>query len=240
LELGEKADKMKYALALLMLIYLSTTAVAQTQSKVEESRGMRALIEPPVSQDRFIFELQTGMFLAPVAGMEIRPWSPGLNAYIMYDYQLGKSPISFAWGYGFSSFNIHINGRFIEDTLQTGFVNFQPFSDDYSWKKNKISVNFLEIPIEFRLRTRTQSIFKISLGGKFGYAVNIHTKTVDDEGKRKFYQVPELNRFRYGLTARIGVGRFSAYGFYSLSPFLKHNRGTELTPVAIGLTIQLL
>lgn len=233
---------MKYLLALLLLMALEVSVYAQIKprSKVEESRGMSELLAPPVSQDRFILELQSGVFLESLPGMEIRPWSPGLNAYIMYDYQLGKSPLSFAWGYGFSSFNIHLNGAFVEDTLNNGFVNFQPFAPNYSWEKNKISVNFVEVPIEFRLRTRSAPMFKMSVGGKIGYAVNIHTKTIDDDGKRKFYQVPELNKFRYGLTARVGVGRISAYGFYSLSTFFKENRGVELTPIVVGLSFQLI
>lgn len=240
MELAAKTRELILPLLILVFSISSYHSSAQLVSKVEESRGARALIEPPVSQDRFIVEFTSANFLESVEGMEVRPWSPGFNAYIMYDYQLGKSPISFAWGYGFSSFNVHLNGSFEEDSLSDGFVRFQEFPENYSWKKNKLSVNFLEIPIEFRLRTRSERIFKLSAGGKFGYAVNIHTKTIDDDGKRKFYQVPELNRFRYGLTARIGIGRFSAYGFYSLSPFLKENRGVELTPIAVGLTFQLL
>ena len=240
MELATKTRGTITLLGVFLLAIISFNSSAQLVSKVEESRGARALIEPPVSQDRFIVEFQTAAFLESVDGMEVRPWSPGVNAYIMYDYQLGKSPISFAWGYGFSSFNVHTNGNFVEDTLSNGFVRFMEFPDNYSWKKNKLSVNFLEVPIEFRLRTRSELIFKLSAGGKIGYAVNIHTKTIDDDGKRKFYQVPELSKFRYGLTARIGIGRFSAYGFYGLSHFFKENRGVELTPVTVGMTFQLI
>ena len=65
-------------------------------------------------------------------------------------------------------------------------------------------------------------------------------KIVDDGGKRKYYQLPNLLRYRYGLSAKIGVGRFNLSGFYSLSPLLKEGRGPELVPFTIGLSVVLL
>ncbi|WP_306642008.1 porin family protein [Sanyastnella coralliicola] len=209
--------------------------------QTERKKGPIEIINPPVSQDRFIFELHNDMFLEIPGNMDIRPWSPGVNAHIMYDYPLGKSVMSFAWGYGFSSFNLHTNGEFERDGLSPDeFVRFYPFPENYEYKKNKVSANFLEIPIEFRLRTRGDRPFKMSVGGKVGYLVNIHTKTRDDDGKRKFYQVPEINRWRYGVVGRIGIGRWSLFSFYSVSTFLLPDKGVELNPLTIGLSIALI
>lgn len=192
-------------------------------------------------QDRLIVELHNDLFLETPPGMEVRPWSPGINAYVLNDYPIGESPISFAVGLGFSSFNVHLNGNFERDTLSSNeFVRFQPFAENYNWDKHKISANYLEIPLELRLRTRGGSPFKLSIGGKVGYLVNVHTKTIDDDGKRKFYDVPEINRWRYGLCAKLGVGRLSINGFYSLSTFLNEGAGTELIPITIGLSLAIM
>lgn len=221
----------------LLFLLLSTCAWAQ-ENGVRKSP--RAIIDAPASQDRFIVALHNDLFLDAPEEMEIRPWSPGFNAYVMYDYPIAKSGISFAWGYGFSSFNIHSNGEFERQNPDGGFVRFFRFPSNYRWDKNKFSANYVEIPLEFRFRTRGSSPFKISAGGKVGYLVNIHTKTIDDNGKRKFYQLPEINRWRYGVVGRIGVGRWSAFAFYSLSPFLNQDKGIPLTAFSAGISIALL
>lgn len=210
-------------------------------AQAQDSIDSESSAEPMYIKDRLTIELHNDLFLDTPEGMEVRPWSPGVNAYVMYDYNLIKNVVSFAWGYGFSSFNVHLNGNFERDTLTSSeFVRFEPFGDNYGWEKHKLSANFLEIPVEFRLRTRGRTPFKISLGGKVGYLVNIHTKTIDDDGKRKLYQVPEINRWRYGLYGKIGLGRLSLSGFYSLSTFLNEGEGVELIPLTIGLSIALL
>ncbi|NQX91531.1 MAG: hypothetical protein HRT74_05280 [Flavobacteriales bacterium] len=80
----------------------------------------------------------------------------------------------------------------------------------------------------------------MAIGGKVGYVVNIHTKMIDDGGKRKAYQLPNLLKYRYGLTAKIGLNRWMLHGFYSLTPLLEEGRGPELVPFTIGLRINLL
>ncbi|MDG1160321.1 MAG: outer membrane beta-barrel protein [Flavobacteriales bacterium] len=225
---------MKYLLSLFLLCSSCFLSFSQIESK--PVLPWRA----PTGQDRFIIELHNDAFLQMADSMEIQLYSPGFDAHIMYDYPFSeKSIFSFAWGYGFSSFNIHHNGSFEEEET-SGNTFFRPLPENYSYRKNKVSVNFVEIPLEFRLRTRGLKQFKMAVGAKVGYVVNVHTKIVDDGGKRKYYQLPNLLRYRYGLSAKIGVGRFNLSGFYSLSPLLKEGRGPELVPFTIGLSVVLL
>lgn len=194
----------------------------------------------PTGQDRFLIELHNDHFIGMPDSMDVQVYSPGFDAHIMYDYPFSEQSVfSFAWGYGFSSFNIHHNGSFEEDE-ESGSTFFRPYPENYNYRKNKVSVNFVEIPLEFRLRTRGIRQFKMAVGAKVGYVVNVHTKVVDDDGKRKFYQVPNLLRYRYGLTGKIGVGRINISGFYSLSPFLEEGQGPELIPFSVGLSLVLL
>ena len=61
------------------------------------------LLTTPTTQDRFVVMFTNDTWLDLPEGVELRPYSPGLSAYIMTDYDLSKSAFSFAWGYGFSS-----------------------------------------------------------------------------------------------------------------------------------------
>lgn len=194
---------------------------------------------PPTGQDRFIFDFQTANFLVAPDSLSVKGYSPGVNAFIMYDYPFSeKSIFSFAWGYGFSSFNIHHNGTFVEDSLEN--TQFIPFESSVEYKKNKLSINYVEIPLELRIRTRGLRQFKLTVGGKIGYAVNIHTKIKNEDGKFKAYQVPNLDRLRYGLHGAIGAGRVMLYGFYGLSELFNEGKGPEMVPITLGLRFNLL
>lgn len=222
-----------------LLLCLFAFAMLGSAQSTDDTPRQKVPWRPPTGQDRFIVEFHNDGFLDLAPGMETRAYSPGINAYILYDYPFTeKSIFSFAWGYGFSSFNVHHNGEFLEDSLK--MTNFVPFPDDYDYSKNKVSNNFLEIPIELRIRTRGLRQFKMALGAKAGYVVNVHTKIIDDGGKRKAYQIPNLLKYRYGLTAKIGVGRFMLHGFYSLTPFLEEGTGPELIPFTVGFRVNLL
>ncbi len=219
-------------------LFLLIAPFAYGQNSFSKDRSMED--EEPVKEyhDFIIIELHNDLFLETVQGMDIRPWSPGINVSVMPEIVLGESVFSLASGIAFSSFNVHLNGNFERDTLtSSGFVRFQPFDDRYSWNKHKVSANYLEVPVEFRIRAGKRKPFKLTLGAKAGYLVNVHTKTIDEDGKRKFYDVPEINRWRYGVYGRIGFRRLSVYGFYSLSTFLNEGTGVELTPVTLGLSL---
>lgn len=215
------------------LLLLASVVAAQDKSRSAHSD---AWIK---TEDRIVIDFHNDLFLSNAPGMDVRQWSPGINAYYMTPYTFGASNFAFAWGAGFSSFNVHLNGNFTEVNNGTTSAVFTPFARGYQWDKHKISANYVEIPIEFRFMTRGRTPFKFSIGGSFGYLVNIHTKTIDDTGKWKFYDVPEINHLRYGLNSRMGFGRISAYGFYSLSPFLNAGRGPELFPIQLGLSFSI-
>lgn len=203
-------------------------------------------------------EFINGGWLDAPDSVAIRGYNLGLAAYVMRDFAFGEGPFSIAVGYGFSSHNIHSDSEFVNDTIN-GSVHsvLRPLHAGSDVEKNKISCNYLEVPIELRLVTgkkkRRQAWepgteverelppqFKLAVGGRIGYAINVHTKTIDANGKRKLYGVEQLEPLRYGLTARIGFGMFGLSGFYALTPLIQTGKGTQVIPYHIGLTILLL
>lgn len=195
---------------------------------------------PPIGEDRFLITFNNDRWLDVPEGIELRPYSPGISSYIMYDYQLGKSVLSFSWGYGFSSHNVHHNGFFAKDTTNNQFTRLYPFDPNYNYRKNKLHATYIEVPLEFRLRTKGDNTFKLYGGFTVGYLVNIHTKTADDDGKRKFYGMDDAMKLRYGVTGKIGFNTWALSGFYSLTPLLHEGKGDQIIPFSVGLTFFLL
>lgn len=195
-------------------------------------------IVAPQSQDRFVIDLHNDVLLSGPQGLKIRPWSPGFNAYIMYDYPIKSSRLSVAFGYGISSFNLHLNGSFQRDSLAQ--IHFRAFPATYRYEKYKLAITYAEIPVEIRIRSNSESPWRLHLGAKIGYALSSHEKIIDDNGKRKFYKIDGLEPLRYGLTVRLGKGRFSAYGCYNLSPLFKTKYSEPFYPLSLGLSIILI
>lgn len=187
--------------------------------------------------------------------------SRGVDVAILYDYVIAKSLFSMAVGVGFNSHNIHTEGFPIDYTVQkpenatardetTGsFTLLDPsFFDGKKINVNKLSTNFIDIPFEVRFRSKPHKNGKriaASLGFKIGWLVQSHTKTKTDEdlfyqginfrSKVKTYDIPNLTKFRYGVTARVGYANFYLNFFYSLTPLFKSGMGTEAVPISIGI-----
>jgi hypothetical protein len=201
---------------------------------------------PPVekvydrSEDKIVLEITNDMWLNLPEGVDLRPFSPGVKVYLFSDYTFGNSDVSFAWGLGVSVDNVHSNAVFIQEETEEGTVGDQtltPFQEGYEYDKNKFVTTFIEVPLELRYIKTGRNPFKLAAGFRVGYMVSNHQKIIDTEGKRKFYDFDDMNRLRYGVSARLGVGMVQLTGFYSLVPLIEEGNGTEdLTAVSLGLS----
>ena len=139
------------------------------------------------------------------------------------------------------------------------------YSDGVAISKNKLVATYLTLPILFELQTNKYSksnSFHFTAGMVFGLRIGSHTKKVfeelekdyimssDQEGnnqvstatspeerKSKKYDDFHLNPFRMDATARIGWGWVNVFATYSLTTLFKTDRGPELYPFSVGLTI---
>ncbi|MDP6907879.1 MAG: outer membrane beta-barrel protein [Flavobacteriales bacterium] len=177
--------------------------------------------------------------------------SRGVDVAVLYDYVLAKSNFSLAAGVGFNSHNIHMDGFLIEYTTTNGATYTKLDESFFEGKEivtNKISTNFIDIPFEVRFRSNAHKNGKrvaASVGFKLGWLVQSHTKTKTDDdllyngvnfrSKVKTYDIPNLSKFRYGLTARIGYANFYLNFFYSLTPLFIDGKGTDAVPISIGI-----
>ncbi len=190
--------------------------------------------EPAIpKKDRLIVELGHANWLHQPQGIETRPYSYDIGIYYCYEIGFGESPFGVATGLGFSSHNVHHNGyfsrNFQEGTLLKPYLGAEP-------DLNKLSTNYIDVPVELRFRTRHEHPFRITAGFRAGYLVNVHTKTKDGDNKWKHYQVPDLLPYRYGIHARIGYGFINLHGYYALSTLLESGKGPGLIPFTAGLS----
>lgn len=192
---------------------------------------------PPVMH-RLLVDLVFDRWLEEPSGISLEPYSIGINVCRMIDIPFTKR-FGIGIGPGFSSQNFHHNGQFVItiDSLGKSFTSIEPFPSTYKFRRNKISFNYFEIPFELRFRSPSKPRFSFYPGVKIGYLFNVHTKTMDQTGKYKNYNIPDLNDFRYGISLRMGWGNaFHVYAFYQVSKMFEDNKGVVLNPFSIGFT----
>jgi hypothetical protein len=191
-------------------------------------------------QDRLILSLNWDNWLNTSAGVEVKAFrSRGFSFLMMNEKVYGQGNFAIALGLGFSSQNVHSNAfpTYSADGSKTFLT---PLNVDF--ELNKLSCNFVDAALELRFRTnenQNHKRFKISAGVKGGYLVQSHTKFEDSNMKVKTYDIKNLNKFQYGVTGRIGYGRWGVSGYYSLVNLFKDGKGPDVIPVSIGISFAL-
>ncbi len=230
---------MKRSLSIFLYIFLFTSTTLFSQKSPSGSYTLEEAPQKKIKErkDRIVVDFSYDGWKELPSGIQQKPYSLGGNAYLMWDYPFGYGPLSVAFGAGFSTHNVHSNGE-ITYSIDGKYTSLLALTRPY--KRNKLSCNYVEIPLELRIRTGANSHgFKLSIGGRIGYMYNAHTKVIDDDGKRKVYWIKNLNPWRYGVTFRIGYDKYTIQGFYALSELFDKGKGPKMVPYSIGVGLLL-
>ncbi len=195
--------------------------------------------------DRIAIDLKTDQWLNAPNSVKTQPYSIGVSAFVYKDIPLNKkSNIAFAFGIGLTSDNIHHTGVFktsSNNPENKSYTSLIPYNKKY--KINKITFNYIEVPLELRFRTMNNSMkerkrfnFRFYPGFKVGYLMGNHRKLTDDISKIKVYRIPNTLAYRYGPTLRIGFNKISFIAFYSLTSIFEKGKGDELNTFSLGLS----
>jgi hypothetical protein len=168
------------------------------------------------------------------------------NLYIMFDFPFKTNPrISVALGPGIGTDNIYFDNTTIniKNRLQATFIQ----DSVTRYKKYKMNVGYLELPVELRFSSSPQNMnkgFKFALGAKLGTLMDAKTKAKVDQDANGYGGYIEkikdkkfFNGTRLSATARIGYGHFTVFGTYTTTQFFKEFQGPIVKPWSLGLTI---
>jgi hypothetical protein len=159
-------------------------------------------------------------------------YNPGLNLNLFQEFKFGSSNFSFAVGAGISAHNFRFQAEMLKDS--NDYITFHPFAEKKD--KYKLVLSYVDLPIEFRYRTKGENIFRVYVGGKIGYMMSNHIKMVDEGLKTKTYNISNLLKYRYGLTLTVGYKLINIYAYYSLSHLFEKNKGPEMYPISVGIS----
>ena len=235
------SNSMRISILLLLVLFLNS---AYSQTTTDKTSTKKKVLT--TSRDRFDFGVHFNNFYEKPDTLKVQWYSRSFDVHIMLDRPIGKSRFSFAPGLGIASTNYYHNSYMSIDTSSIAY--FTPFSESISHKKNKMNITYAELPLELRYRTKPDmngNSFKLGLGVKLGYALNSHTKYKGDDytglnrGSVHFKEIgiPNINTYRYGVTARVGYSIVSLVGYYGLSTYFKKDAGPSMKEFSIGISL---
>jgi hypothetical protein len=232
-----------------IIIFLSfsycLTAFSQ-EITISDSTNIADTTKMP--NDQIICNILSNTWLNTPDNMKLMPVSIGAEVYAMTPIIGKKSTFSIAIGFGVGANNIH-NNSLPYDSLEITY--FSQIPGGYEYVKNKVTTAYVDIPLEFRFRTKPnlkKRNFKVSLGGKFGYLISNYMKYSGEDFRNassknvkfKEFNIDNITKIRYGAFLRIGYGKINAIVNYTLSPLFEKDKGPDVVPVSFGLSFTFL
>ncbi|HEY9220025.1 MAG TPA: porin family protein [Lutibacter sp.] len=164
-------------------------------------------------------------------------FSGGFSMGFIKDIPLNEQRnIGLAIGAGYA-YNVYVQNLKISRNNQTTL--FEPAEE---YKTNRLGINAIEMPIEFRWRTSTPekySFWRVYGGIKIAYLMTAKTKFVDSEVQITTKNIPEINKIQYGVILAAGYSTWNLYFYYGLSPLFKNaefnEKELDLKDINIGL-----
>jgi hypothetical protein len=215
-------------LIVLVLFLLSISAFSQDS----------ILIGKKYKEDQIYLRLTYNILLHKPKTIIQKGLSLGIHTGFIKDISLsenGKLALGVGLGYAYDK---HQSNLFIDATES----NFSLIEMDY--KKNKFETHAIELPIELRFRTSTDTNYKfwrIYVGGKLAY--NFAAKSVykDENQQLKVSPLHTISKWQYGPQLSVGYSTWNLYMYWDAGSIFKEAPQIDtfdpnaLTSLKVGL-----
>lgn len=222
-------------LFIIIAILAFTLPAANLQSQVlSESAKKKFTVGVDFFTDIWMYEIEEPYLPSQYSNRTI---NQGATAFMMYNLQLGESLSAFSIGLAIRNHNSYSNS--VIPNIKSDTIKFELIDVDY--RKSKLNLVYLDLPIEFKYRT--EGGFKLGIGLKVGYLIDSKQKYKGDRPPDehqvlvKSKKVNQLEKWSYGATLRIGYKWVSLFGYYQFNKIFVKGRGPDMYPISVGLTI---
>lgn len=172
-----------------------------------------------------------------------RSWNLNINP-LQYSFGLGKDYVGLVTGLGLE-FNNYIFRNPFSLMVENGITvpdDSYALDPNKNVKKSRLSTTHLTAPLllEFQIPTHNRHRIFFSAGVIGGVRIGSHTKVVYDgarKGKDKARDDFNLSTFRYGVSAQVGYRAIKLFATYYPTALFEKDKGPEVYPFSIGLTL---
>jgi hypothetical protein len=235
---------MRYFFSLLMMCGLAYTLIAQPANTTTSPLAVKTESNYK-KMDYFHFEASWLTWMNKPDSIKLKGYSHGINCFFAYPMQLGKSKLFFTPGLGITSDNIYLNALPQLDSAKTSMY-LKSIKSGISYKNNKQTYAYLTVPVSLNYVSkpdRFSKSFKVSLGMRFGYLVNSHTKyrgsniTTNESEKVKTFNIPFSNKYRFDANFTFGYDWVYVMANYGLNTYITEGKGPKHSSFSVGIGI---
>lgn len=181
------------------------------------------VIDSLYREDQFYINFTTNKF-QNLKGLSQSKFSPGFGIGFLRDMPVNKSrTFAIAAGLGYS-LNVNSNNLLINADEVTSVNSYSFFDINGHYNQNKLSLQYIDLPIEIRWRSSTpesHKFWRIYSGFKMSYLVASRYKLVSDAQSVVYKSNADLNKFQYGCYLATGWNTWNIYAYYGLNPVFK-------------------
>ena len=233
-------------IGILLAIIFGFASISNAQNTVEaQNDSITKVTNEP--RDRFMINLSfDNVFHKETNGFDTKWHSRGVGLYYMYDIPIKNSRVSIAPGLGFRHSSLYHNSFMTEQANSEGtiFTAIPDYKDNDDYKKHKLATNYFEVPVELRFFSKPSKkgkVVKAALGFRGSIKLTaVNKETNKENGYYKKYKTKgykDVNLYQGGPTFRVGYGGFNIFAYYGVVGVFKKDKGPDLTPFSIGISI---
>jgi len=230
-----------------LVICITLNSFAQSDSAVVKT--VKKVTHDVQSSDHLVIQFGYLNWTNAPDSIRTSGFPHSFNVYLMLDFPFKTDPHwSVALGPGISTDHMYFDKMYPGIKETTATIRFFDLADTNHFKKVKLATAYAELPVELRYRFNAEENkgVKFALGVKIGALINAHTRSSELQNKSdnpiNEYVMKEsskrfLNKSRFSVNGRIGVGHFSVFANYSVTSLFKEGLGPVIRPLTVGLTL---
>ncbi len=185
-------------------------------------------------EDQFYVNITYNTLQKRPEGLQQNKLSSGFCVGFLRDMPLNKKrTVSIAAGLGYS---LAIYNQNLGISTIDGTNTYQILDSDITYSKNKLSLHYVDLPIEFRWRNSTMDshkFWRVYVGLKLSYLFYDQYKLDSSATKINKTNNKDFNDFHYGFYLATGWNTWNIYGYYGLNPLL--NSSAKISGKSIGM-----
>lgn len=185
------------------------------------------VVEPDTKyfEDQFYFGVNYNVLVGAPKGISQNSFSSGIMGGFIKDFPLNnRRNIGFGLGVGLSINTIY------SDLMATknanGTISYQEVPEDIDYNRNKLSMHFVEFPLEFRWRSSRAEdyrFWRIYSGVRLQYLFSGSSKFVTDTERISFSN-SDIRDFQYGIYLSFGYNTWNFYAQYNVTNIFEDER----------------
>lgn len=229
---------MRFRLLIISVFTTLSIFAQEKETKVEVKDEIQFdAIDSLYREDQFYLNITYNALQHRPDGITQNKLSPGFAFGFLRDMPINKKrtvAIAAGLGYSLAVYNQNLGIREVG-----GENSYQVFDAAVSFSKNKLSMHYVDLPIEFRWRDSTPEshiFWRVYTGVKLSYLFYDQYKSAASIGDFKQSNNKDFNQFHYGVYVAVGWNTWNFYAYYGLNPLLKDSAKIEGESIKMNTT----